>query len=263
MDLGLSGKVALVTGGSRGIGRATALTLAREGCRVAICARGQESLQHTLAELATLSTLSWGCVADVTQAENVEHFVSEAAATLGGVDALICNVGGTAGGASLEASDEEWMTTFDLHLMHAVRTIRAAVPYLRQRHQSRIVIVSSISGWKPGPKAQYGAAKAAEIFLSSSLAWELSSHRIGVNTVCPGSIYFPGSGWAAFEQDHPEEYAQFLDRELPENRLGSDQEVADVITFLVSDRARWINGAMIPVDGAQGRPTGRWFEPSV
>jgi 3-oxoacyl-[acyl-carrier protein] reductase len=155
------------------------------------------------------------------------------------------------------------MTTFDLNLMHAVRTIRAAVPYLKQRHQSRIVIVSSISGWKPGPKAQYGAAKAAEIFLSSSLAWELSSHRIGVNTVCPGSIYFPGSGWAAFEQDHPKDYAQFLDRELPENRLGSDQEVADVITFLVSDRARWINGAMIPVDGAQGRPTGRWFEPSV
>ncbi len=261
MELGLSDKVALVTGGSRGIGRATALTLAREGCRVAICARGEESLNRTLAELATISPQSWGCVADVTQAADVERFVSGAAEMLGGVNALICNVGGTAGGASLEATDEEWLTTFDLNLLHVVRTIRAAAPYLKQRDPSRVVIVSSISGWKPGPKAQYGAAKAAEIFLASSLAWELSPHRISVNTVCPGSIYFPGSGWAAFEQDNPEGYTQFLERELPEKRLGTDQEVADVITFLVSDRARWINGAMIPVDGAQGRPTGRWFEP--
>jgi 3-oxoacyl-[acyl-carrier protein] reductase len=263
MELGLSGKVALVTGGSRGIGRATALTLAREGCRVAICARGEESLNRTLAELATISPRCWGCVADVTQAEQVERFVSGAAETLGGVDALICNVGGTAGGASLEATDEEWLTTFDLNLLHVVRTIRAAAPYLKQRDQSRVVMVSSISGWKPGPKAQYGAAKAAEIFLASSLAWELSPYHISVNTVCPGSIYFPGSGWAAFEQASPEDYARFLEQELPEKRLGSDQEVADVITFLVSERARWINGAMIPVDGAQGRPTGRWFDPSV
>lgn len=204
MELGLSGKVVLVTGGSRGIGRATALTLAREGCRVAICARGEESLNQTLAELTAISSHAWGCVADVTKAENVEQFVSGAAEKLGGIDALICNVGGTAGGATLEATDEEWITTFDLNLLHVVRTIRAAVPYLKQRDQGRIVIVSSISGWKPGPKAQYGSAKAAEIFLASSLAWELSPHNISVNTVCPGSIYFPGSGWAAFEQDNPE-----------------------------------------------------------
>lgn len=263
MELDLAGKAALVTGGSRGIGRATALTLAREGCRVAICARGEESLNRTLAELAAISSPHWGCVADVTQAKEVERFVAGAAEQLNGVDALICNVGGTAGGASLDATDEEWFTTFDLNLLHVVRTIRAALPYLKQRDQSRVVIVSSISGWKPGPKAQYGSAKAAEIFLASSLAWELSPHRISVNTVCPGSIYFPGSGWAAFEHENPEGYTQFLERELPEKRLGTDQEVADVIAFLVSERARWINGAMIPVDGAQGRPTGRWFEPPV
>ena len=103
MELGLSGKVVLVTGGSRGIGRATAFTLAREGCRVAICARGEESLNHTLAELATISSHSWGCVADVTKTENVEQFVSGAIEQFGGIDALICNVGGTAGVASKEA----------------------------------------------------------------------------------------------------------------------------------------------------------------
>ena len=123
-------------------------------------------------------------------------------------------------------------------------------------------MVSSISGWKPGPTAQYGAAKAAENFLASSLAWELAPHQIRVNTVAPGSIMFPEGGWDRYQRNDPEGFAQFLDRDLPEKRLGTDQEVADVITFLVSDRARWVNGAMVPVDGAQARPTARWFSDS-
>ena len=259
MDLNLSGKVALVTGGSRGIGRATALTLAREGCRLAICARGEDTLDAALDELRAATPDVWGKATDVTNADEVSDFVSGAAAELGGVDALVCNVGGTVGGATLEATDEEWMATLDLNLLHAVRTIRAALPYLKQRERSSVVIVSSVSGWKPGPKAQYGAAKAAEIFLASSLAWELAEHRIRVNTVCPGSVLFPGGGWANYRQSNPEGFTKFLDQDLPEGRLGTDQEVANVITFLLSDRASWINGAMIPVDGAQGRPTARWF----
>ena len=180
-------------------------------------------------------------------------------ASLGGLDIVVCNVGGSFGGAGLEATDEEWMATLDINLLHSVRTIRAALPPLKRGGGGSVVIVSSISGWKPGPGGQYGAAKASEIFLASSLAWDLAPHAIRVNTVCPGSVMFPGGSWDKYERNHPESFTQFLDRDLPEKRLGTDQEVADVVTFLVSDRASWINGAMIPVDGAQGRPTAKWF----
>ena len=260
MELGLSGKMALVTGGSRGIGRATALTLAGEGCNVAICARGQDTLDAALKELSEVSPNAWGTTADVTNREDAERFVSEAAANLGGVDILVCNVGGSFGGAILEATDEDWMATFDLNLFHSVRTIRAAVPLMKERGGGSVVMVSSISGWKPGPGAQYGAAKASEIFLASSLALELAPFGIRVNTVSPGSIMFPGGGWDRYQQSNPEGMARFLEVDLPEHRLGTDQEVADVIAFLSSDRARWINGANIPVDGAQARPTARWYE---
>lgn len=260
MELGLTGKVALVTGGSRGIGRATALTLAREGCNVAICARGQDTLDAALKELSEVSPNTWGTTADVTDREDVERFISDAAANLGGVDIVVCNVGGSFGGAILEATDEDWMATFDLNLFHSVRTIRAVVPLMKERGGGSVVMVSSISGWKPGPGAQYGAAKASEIFLASSLALELAPFGIRVNTVSPGSIMFPGGGWDRYQQSNPEGMARFLDIDLPEHRLGTDQEVADVIAFISSDRARWINGANIPVDGAQGRPTARWYD---
>ena len=259
MDMGLTGKNALITGGSRGIGRATAFVLAEEGCKVAICARGEENLSSTLDELRTVAPMVWGSTADVTSSAEVDAFVSGAAEQLGGVDVLVCNVGGASGGSALNATDEEWHATLDVNLMHSVRTIRAAVPYMKERGGGSIVIVSSISGWKPGPGAQYGSAKAAEIFLSSALAWELADHHIRVNTLSPGSIYFSGGGWATFEAEEPELYAKFLDNELPEKRLGTDREVAEVIAFLCSARSRWVNGAMVPVDGGQVRPTGKWF----
>ena len=259
MDLDLSGKVALVTGGSRGIGKATALTLAREGCGVAICGRGEDTLDATMAELREVSSNVWGAAADVTVLSDVERFVSGVAGALGRIDIVVCNVGGSFGGPSLEASDEEWMNTLDINLLHSVRTIRAALPHLKESGGGSVAIVSSISGWKPGPGAQYGAAKASEIFLASSLAWELAPHGIRVNTVCPGSIMFAGGGWDRYRQNDPASFAAFLERDLPEGRLGTDQEVADVIAFVVSERASWVNGALIPVDGAQGRPTAEWF----
>ena len=205
MELELAGKVALVTGGSRGIGRATALTLAREGCGIAICARGQDALKATMAELSAVSAEVWGVTADVTVKSDVERFVSGAATALGGIDIVVCNVGGSFGGASLEATDEEWINTLDINLLHSVRTIRAALPHMKAIGGGSVVIVSSISGWKPGPGAQYGAAKASEIFLASSLAWELAPHKIRVNTICPGSAMFEGGWLAQVSADQPGE----------------------------------------------------------
>jgi 3-oxoacyl-[acyl-carrier protein] reductase len=117
-----------------------------------------------------------------------------------------------------------------------------------------VVTIASISGWKPDPRPHYGAAKAAEIFLSSALAWELAPQKIRVNTVSPGSTTFPGGGWEHYRSVQPEVFGKFEREEFPWSRLGSPNEIADVVTFVLSPRASWINGANIPVDGGQGRP---------
>jgi 3-oxoacyl-[acyl-carrier protein] reductase len=154
----------------------------------------------------------------------------------------------------LESTPEDWLRTFDLNLFHAVRAARAVVPHMQQRGGGSIVIISSISGGKPAPRGQYGSAKAAEIFLAGALAWELAPDRIRVNAVSPGSILFPGGGWDRFQSQNADRYAEFERREFPWGRLGHPEEVADVVAFVLSPRANWINGANIPVDGAQGRP---------
>ena len=255
MDLGLTGKVALVTGGSRGIGRATALSLAREGCNVAICARTPTDLKRTVAELETLGVQARGYELDVLTPGEVERFVDEAAHDLGGVDLLVANVGAAFGGTLLDSTPEDWTRTFDLNIGHTTRATRTATPHMRPRGGGAVVIVSSISGWKPAPKAQYGAAKAAEIYVAAALAHELAPDAIRVNAVSPGSIMIPGGGWDLYRAREPEVFEDFKQRDFPSRRLGSAEEVADVIVFLLSDRARWINGANIPVDGAQGRPS--------
>lgn len=255
MDLGMAGKVALVTGGSRGIGRAIVRRLAAEGCAIGICGRTAETLDTVLAELRQGGTTAHAVVADVTAPGEVERFVDESAAALGGVDLLVANVGGTAGGTLLDSTPEDWVQTFELNLFHAVRAIRAVVPHFERRGGGSAVTISSVSGVKPAPRAQYGAAKAGEIFLAGALALELAPKRIRVNTVSPGSIMFPGGGWAARRERQPDEFGEFERREFPWGRLGTPEEVADVVTFVLSERASWVNGTNIAVDGAQGRPT--------
>lgn len=255
MDLGLTRKVGLVTGGSRGIGRSIALRLAAEGVQVSICGRTHETMDHTLAELRALGVAAHGVVADVTCSGEVERFVDESATALGGVDLLVANVGGSAGQELLASTPEDWARTFELNLFHAVRAIRAAVPHMQRRGGGSVVSIASISGWKPGPKAQYGATKAGEIFLAGALAWELAPMHVRVNTVSPGSIMFPGGGWERFRAEQSERFAEFERREFPWGRLGTPEEVANVVVFLLSERASWINGTNIAVDGAQGRPS--------
>ncbi len=255
MDLELAGKVALVTGASRGIGRSIAVRLAAEGADVAICGRTRETIDAAVSELRAHGVRAHGVQADVTRAGEVERFVDEAAAALGGVDLAVANVGGSSGGDLATSTPDDWLKTFDLNLFHAVRMIRACAPYMQSRGGGSFVSIASISGWKPAPRAQYGASKAGEIFLAGALAWELAPHRIRANTVSPGSIMFQGGGWDRFRANQADRFAEFERREFPWGRLGTPEEVADVVAFVLSERARWINGANIAVDGAQGRPS--------
>ena len=254
MDLELKGKRALVTGGSRGLGRAAALSLAREGCDVAIVARTPETLGETVAELLETGANARAIRADVTDPDDVRRMVAEASAGLGGLDILIANVGGSMGGGLMDSSDDDWQFTLDVNLMHAVRTIRAATPFFKDRGGGSIVVVSSVTGLTPSVPAQYGVAKAAEIYLAAALAMELAQHNIRINAIAPGSILFDGGGWATQLEESPEEMERFKSEQFPFKRLGRPEEIGDVIAFLASARASWITGTTLSVDGGQVNP---------
>jgi 3-oxoacyl-[acyl-carrier protein] reductase len=255
VKLELAGKVALITGGSRGIGRATADSLAREGCDIAICGRTGIDVDKTVSDLQAMGGRAVGYELDVLDEGEAERFVDQAAHDLGSVDLLVANVGAACGGGLLDSTAGDWSRTFELNVGHATRTIRSSVPHMRERGGGAVVIVSSISGWKPSPKAQYGASKAAEIYLASALARELAKESIRVNAVSPGSILIAGGGWDLYRERQPHQFEEFERREFPARRLGHAYEVADVITFMLSSRAHWINGANVCVDGAQDRPS--------
>jgi NAD(P)-dependent dehydrogenase (short-subunit alcohol dehydrogenase family) len=253
--LRLAGKAAVITGGSRGIGRAIALRLAGEGCSVGICARHSQDLDRVVQEAREQGVKACGVVADVGREGDIERFVEEAATEFGRVDLLVANAGPHLGGRLVKSTPDDWRKAFDLHVIHAARAISACVPHMKQVGAGAVVIIASISGWKPAPRPQYGAAKAAEIYLAMELGRELASAGIRVNAVSPGSIVFPGGGWDSLHQRDPERVEQFVERDFPFGRLGTPEEVADVVTFLLSERASWVSGTQVCVDGAQGRAT--------
>jgi len=253
MDLGLKGKVALVTGASRGIGLAIAAGLAREGCDLALCARTEDVLTAAAEGLRGLGVRVAAIPADVLQADDARRFVEEAAAQLGGVDILVSNAGKNVGRRLAESTDDEWRQTFDYNVFQAARLVRLVAPHMRRRGGGAVVMVSSISGWIPqlAGTAQYGSSKAAQIFMAEPLALELVKDRIRVNVVSPGSILFEEGGWGARRRTEPEKFAAYERNGFPVGRLGTPEEVADVVVFLVSDRARWVNGANVRVDGLE------------
>lgn len=257
MDLGLGDRVALVTGGSRGIGRATALALAAEGCHVMLAARGAERLAATAAEVAALGVRVDTVAVDLAQPEGGAQAVAAAVAAFGRLDVLVANAGGSTGAREMAAStDADWAATYAFNVGHSIAALRAAVPHLAASDAASAVFIASISGRAAASRgAQYAAAKAALIQAARSLAWELGPQRIRVNTVSPGSILFPGGGWARTRAERPDDFADFESRDFPWGRLGTDTEVADTVAFVASPRARWINGADIHVDGGQRRPS--------
>jgi 3-oxoacyl-[acyl-carrier protein] reductase len=253
VDLGLEGKIAIVTGGSRGLGRAAALSLAQEGASVYLCARGSETLDRAIGEIAQAGHSAAGMAADVTTVEDCERVVEGAVAQFGGVDILVNNVGGGQGPSAIGASDDDWNDSLGLTLFPAIRMSRLCVPHMRARGGGVILMIASIYGRESGGRATYNAVKAAEISLAKSMARELAPENIRVNSVAPGSILFPGGSWERRQQADPTAIQKMIDDDLPFGRFGAPQEVGDVVAFLASSRASWIAGASITVDGCQSR----------
>ena len=255
MDLGLTDRVAIVTGSSKGLGFASAKALVTEGCRIVICARTPDTLQEARRRLVEIGGEDrvLAVAADVSREEGTQAVVDRTVATFGGIDILVNNVGLARGGGLLDTTDELWQEAFDYTLMPAVRVSRLAVPHMQRRGGGSIIMIASVYGREAGGRMTYNAVKAAEISLAKSLAQQMAPMNIRVNSVSPGSISFEGGSWWKRQRDDPEGMAEYVKRELPFGRFGRADEVGDVVAYLASSRASWISGTSVVVDGCQSR----------
>src|SRR6266567_8201502 len=253
MDLGLRDKVAIVTGASRGVGRAIARTLGEGGCRLAVVARGRKVLEETASELRGIDTEVLPIVADLLVAQDIEAIVQATLSQYGGIDILVHNAGGAKGQTIFDTSDEDWQEALALNVLALSRLARLVAPIMSKQGGGRIIAISSIFGRESGGRTAYNALKAASISLTKSLAHQFAPNNILVNSVAPGSLLFPGSSWDRREQADPEGIAAFVRSELPLGRFGTPEEVARVVAFVCSQQASLLNGACIAVDGGQSR----------
>jgi len=246
MEIGLSGKGVIVTGASRGIGRAIALGFAREGANVAFCARGAEGVEKAAGELRALGGKVHGAACDIADKAALEAFLEGAKEALGAVHVLVNN----ASGFGVMDNEDGWAAGLGVDVMAAVRATWKVAPWIAESGGGSIIHISSISGLEPSATPAYGAVKAALQHHALSMAKALGKKNIRVNAVAPGSIEFPGGSWEAISKANPKMY-EAVRRGIPFGRLGQPEEVAEVVVFLASERGRWITGVTLPVDGGQ------------
>lgn len=248
MDLGIGGKVALVTAATRGIGLGIAQALAAEGARVAVTARTEADVQITASSLR-----GFGVAADLLTAEGCRRAVDATVAALGQIDILVNNLGTRAGSTWADTDADAFAAAFDGNVTVSVRMTQLVLPAMLERGWGRVVVISSVYGRESGGAPAYNAAKAAEISLVTSLGRDVASRGVTVNCVAPGSVLWEGGGWDRRQKADPEGIAEFIWRDLPMRRFGTVQEVASVVAFLCSEQASLVNGACVAVDGGQSR----------
>lgn len=248
MDLDLSGTRVLVTGGSRGIGRAVTEAFLDEGAHVAFCARNPDEVKSTQDELLDRGTVV-GTALDVGDAEALAGWVDQSAEAFGGLDVVVANVSALA----IPDTEENWQLSLNVDLMHTVRLVRAALPHLERSDNASVIAISSVSGresdFASGP---YGTAKTAIVGYVHGLAFQLADKGIRANSVSPGNTYFEGGVWAGIEQGNPELYGEALALN-PTGQMGTPEEVAAPVVFLASRRSRRVSGTNLVVDGALTR----------
>lgn len=246
MDLGLAGRNAIVTGGSRGIGREAARLLAREGANVALCARGRDALERSAAEIEALGVRVHAETCDVADAQALADFLDHSRKALGGVDVLVNN----ASGFGMTDDEAGWEAGIKVDLLATVRATRQVAPWMEEAGGGSVTHISSISGLEPGSPPAYAAVKAALVSHAKTMAQELAPRGIRVNCVAPGAIYFEGGFWDQVKQGDRALY-DAVEAAIPFGRLGTPEEVASVIVFLASPGASWVSGATVVVDGVQ------------
>ncbi len=249
MDLGLKGLNALVTGGTKGIGRRAADIFASEGANVAICARNKGEVDEAVALLGKTGVKSFGQAVDVGDKAQLEGWIGAGAKALGGIDILVANVSALA----VDQSEEAWQKQFQVDMLHTVRAVNAALPHLEKSKAPAIVIVSSVSGREvdfTGPA--YGAFKAALIHYAQRMAFELAPKMIRVNAVSPGNTYFAGGVWEHIEKNIPDLFAKALALN-PTGRMATPEEIGRGIVFLASPASSFTTGTNLVIDGALTR----------
>ena len=250
MDLKLAGKKALITGATRGIGRAVAELFASEGVEVAICARNGDAVKDTVSALKAKGTKAWGQSVDVADVAALRSWVESSAAELGGVDILVANASALSFGIGLEF----FRAAFNVDLMHTVTAVECAMPHLERSQAGSIVAIASIAGVEDTSlnaysDVSYGAMKAALIFYMKSLAREVAPKGIRANVVSPGSTYFEGGAWQQIEREQPDVFRSAI-AQSQMGRMARPEEIANVVAFTVSPVASYLTGANIVVDGA-------------
>ena len=251
MELGLKGKVAVVTGGTEGIGRATALRLAQEGAQVAVCGRRQEMLDRTSAELRKLGADALAVAADMSKAADVERFMKAVIGRFGRIDILVNNAGTSARGKFLEVDDAAWSEDLELKVFGAIRCTRLAVPHMKKQGGGRIVNITISSAKQPGAGSMpTSVSRAAGLAITKALSKEYAPDNILVNTVCIGKIKSGQHERRYTKQGiSADAYYQQAAQDIPLKRVGEAEEVASVIAFLVSDAASYVTGTSIHLDG--------------